>query len=199
MKTLGWMRLRFRVAMLALRQVFASPAYVALAALASLSFLGILIWALNLQLLGFIFARPELSLLEKLAFVGQGYVGYLMNLAGPLPFSGLLFSILAGINLAMLVWVLRRQARAAGSGARRSGIASVAALLGSGCAACGTGILAPVLAAATAGGTVFSSTRFLLVSAIGTILNVVGIALMLYSIAGLSKTVLSVSQAKTRQ
>ncbi len=190
----AWIKLRWKVTWRSLVTVFSSPQYVVLALAVSVLFLGVLIWALNLQLLGYVFAQPTLTLWQKLAFVGQGYIGYLSGAGEPLALSGLVFVALAGINTAMLVWVLRRQAAAAGSGARRSGIASVAALLGSGCAACGTGILAPIVAGATAGATVFSPVKFLLVSALGTAFNVLGIGLMLYSIAGLSKTVLSLKQ-----
>lgn len=157
------------------------PQYAVLALTWAFLTLGILLWVFNLNLLGYIFSNTTLSIGEKILFVLQGYASVFTNFDSLGAATLLVFSILLGINFALLLFVLRAAGASVKRESGKGGLSLAAAILGAGCAACGTSILAPLLTAAGATSTIT------LVRTIGVLANTVGIGLVLFSIYGLGK------------
>ncbi|HVE80929.1 MAG TPA: hypothetical protein VNA68_02200 [Candidatus Dormibacteraeota bacterium] len=153
--------------------------------------LGVLLWVFNLNLLAYIFASPNLSFIEKVQFVLNGYGSVFTNFDSLGAATILAFSVLFGVNAAVLWYVLVGVGREAAREGGKSGLSLAAAIIGAGCAVCGTGFLGPLLAAVGAG------TSVGLIRTIGIAANILAIALSVYSIYGLGKRA-SALQAKVR-
>lgn len=166
--------LKGKVAFLAVVRLFAHPAYIILALAGTLLVSGFVVWSLNGQLLAYVLFAAPITLWAKLGFLVDSY-RTLFTVYDTLQSIGLVvFAVLFGINLATMVYVLRH--RSAGSIPKKSGIGGLGfAVLGGGCVACGTSVIAPLLATIGA-----SSGPF--VRDLGTAFNVFGSLLILYSL-----------------
>lgn len=150
------------------------PSYLILAVVSAIMMLSVIIWSLNFQLVGYIITNPDMTILQKLRFFSYGYESLFTSFDNFLSVSIISLSILFGINLAVLVYSLRLKtasARATGT----SGMAATLGILSSGCAACGTSLLGPLLAT-------FGATSLTAVHNIGAAFSLLGSALLLYSI-----------------
>jgi 4-hydroxybenzoate polyprenyltransferase len=115
-----------------------------------------------------------LSTQQKIEFFTYGYRSLFTSFDNLLSVSVISLAVLFGVNIAVLTYSLRRKtasARATGT----SGIAATLGILSSGCAACGTSLLGPLLAT-------LGATSITAVHNIGTAFNLIGSALLLYSI-----------------
>ena len=130
----------------ALQKVFRKPAYTLTALTVSIAVFAFATWLPNFRLLGSVLGSSDVSLRDKLELP--------LNLIGSIATNFTLLSatytiaiaILFGINVAMLVFFLRRRiddAKQAGFGTGFLGITS--GVLGMGCAACGSFLLTSVL------------------------------------------------------
>jgi hypothetical protein len=170
----GIQRLKLKISLTSALKVFRYPGYIVLAIFGALLASGLILWSLNLDLLQYIWFNTPLSVLEKLEFFFSIYRDIYTTYNGIEGTGILVFSLLFGINLALLVFVIKHQGFS--SVPKKSGIGGFAvAILGGGCVACGTSILAPLLA--TVGAT---STPF--VKDLAVIFNCIGIVLISYSI-----------------
>ena len=161
-----------------LRIITTKPLYTLLAITAAFCMLTVIIWSLNYQLVGYILTNPDMSPWQKLRFFSYGYEALFTSFDSFLSFSVISLAFLFGINIAVLVYALRRKtasARATGT----SGIAATLGILSSGCAACGTSLLGPLLAT-------FGATSLSAVHNIGAAFSLIGSALLLYSIYKIS-------------
>lgn len=102
----------------------------------------ILLWFFNLALLVYISKTPVLDVWGRLEFISGSYLGVLGNLSNLNAAAMLIFSALAGAYIAGLIYLSKLSGA---KGARRGYRATGIALLGSGCAACGGSIIAPIL------------------------------------------------------
>lgn len=179
-------KLKLKVSLGAVLRVLRHPGYALLSvALSGLTVL-ILLWFFNINLLVYVFGAANISLLDKAIFFFRGFESLVTNVDS-LPAAVLLvFGVMSGINLAVLVYLLRRagkQAALAGGGKNAGG--AVAALIGSGCAACGSSVLGPLL------GLFGASISIGVARQIGVLANIIGICLVAYSIYGLGHQVAS--------
>ncbi len=157
-----------------LRIITTKPLYTLLAITAAFCMLTVIIWSLNYQLVGYILTNQDMSPLQKLRFFSYGYEALFTSFDSFLSVSVISLAFLFGINIAVLAYALRRKtasARATGT----SGIAATLGILSSGCAACGTSLLGPLLAT-------FGATSLTAVHNIGAMFSLIGSALLLYSI-----------------
>jgi hypothetical protein len=157
-----------------LRIVGTKPAYGLLAVCSAFLMLSIIIWSLNYQLVGYILTNPDMTVFQKVRFFSYGYEALFTSFDSFLSVSVIALALLFGINVAVLTYALRQKtasARATGT----SGIAATLGILSSGCAACGTSLLGPVLAT-------FGATSLTAVHNIGAAFSLIGSALLLYSI-----------------
>lgn len=174
------LKLRLRVAMKGLFVVLKQPVYLIIAAAITSFTLGIVLWSLNLDLLRYILFEAPLGLFDKFDFVIEIYGGILTNYGSFQAMIMVLFSVLFGINAAMLLFVVKSGHRDAVRS--KSSVGGLfAAIIGGGCIACGTSIITPIVASFGATATVGLN------NAIGTVVNLIGILLICYSLVGLGQ------------
>ncbi len=182
--------LRLRNSYGAVQRLFWSrPSYIGIAAMVGFISLTILLWAFNLNLIGYIITNGNLSLAAKISFFLSVYANVFVYFGDPQATALVIIAPLVGINVATAIFVMRARAKEL-TGVGRGTFAMAGALLGSGCAVCGTGILAPLLAGL--GG----STAIVAAKLIGVTANLVAIFLLLYSIYGLGKVLPSLGVNK---
>lgn len=189
MSTNKLQRTKLKLSLRSALRVMLLPKYLLVAILTSFFMAGLIIWSLNLDLLAYIFYQAPINFFEKIRFFLDGYTSIATNITNAQSSGIALFSILFGINTALIIYVLRRRGlksipKKSGSGAFALAIAS------GGCFACGTSLLAPFLA--TLGATSGSFVRGL-----GTLFNWLGSILLAYSIYKLSHIAATI-QAKER-
>lgn len=126
-------------------KVLKRPHYILLAGLVAFLASGLVIWSLNFELVRYIIIDAPISVFEKIRFFWDVQTGIYSAYENMQASGIILFGLLFGLNTALLVYTIR-------SGSikkipKKSGGASVVfAALGGGCVACGTSILAPLLA-----------------------------------------------------
>ena len=169
-------RLKVKLSLKSLRSVILTPAYTLLAVLASFVALGVLVWITNLGLLWSVVVHSSLGIGGKVDFILDGYKSLFTNFEVLPALTILVFVILFGINLALLAFVAKGSIKTAAAGSSKSIVGIVAGVIGAGCAACGTSILAPVLSG------VGASASITLTGLIGLAANILGIGLLLFSI-----------------
>jgi len=111
--------------------------------------LGLLLWALNVQVIGYILFRTPLGAGEKLSFLWSTCRELLQAYPIGQSVSMVLFSLLFSLNIWLLVFVLRHSPRSTPKGSSVFG--GLLAIIGAGCAACGTSLIAPFAATLGAG------------------------------------------------
>ncbi len=168
--------LKIKISFGAAAKVLKRPAYSLLTLFAAFIILGILLWMFNLNLLAYIFSNSNISIEDKIIFFFQSYASVFTNFDSAAASTLLAFAILLGINIAVMVFVLRSIGGSIKQEGGKSGLSLLAAVLGAGCAACGTSLLTPILLAAGA------TTTIGIVQAIGVLANLAGIGLVLFSI-----------------
>lgn len=135
-----------------LKTVFSEKKYTTIAFLVAVILFIISTWIPNLKLIFTIFTSSGVTLSEK--------SGLLVNLTGSIGTNFTLFSasytaliaILFGINIAMLIFFMKKRNKFL----QQSGVASlgglVSGIFGIGCAACGSVVLTPLLTLVGVGG-----------------------------------------------
>lgn len=166
--------------------VIKKPSYLLFSLLVSAGALGVILWSLNFNLLGYIIFQAPLDLFQKAHFLLQIYGSIITNYQNTQALTMVVFSVLFGLNLSMLVYVVRNgRKQALKSGKSTGGL--VFAVIGSACAACGVSIVGPL--AALVGATATTA----LVSHVSTIANTLAIILITYSLFSLGVSAASLS------
>jgi hypothetical protein len=172
-------KLKVKVSARGVGRVIRRPKWALIAALAALAAIGVMLWLFNWNLLVYIFTQSGLPLVQKIAFVAQGYGSLVTNFDSLAAAMILMLGLLVGLNTALVAYVIAGKGRQSTSQGGKGGLALAAGVFGAGCAACGTGILGPVLAVAGASGSI------VLARTVGIAANAMALALVLYSIYGL--------------
>ena len=92
-------------------------------------------WLININLLVYILASPELTGAGKLAFISSAYGNYFRYIDNPIALTSILFSLLIAINLTLLWYLWRELSQKARLTKHNSG--ALAAMLGADCVSCG--------------------------------------------------------------
>jgi hypothetical protein len=171
-------RLKFKITYKAVLFVLKKPAYLISTVLLSFLMAGVIIWSFNYELVGYIIFEAPLNFFEKIEFFSYGYQNLFNTLDSLLSSGILIFSFLFGVNTSMLIYVIKNHGFK-NLPKKSSTSAFILAILGGGCIACGTSLLAPILISIGA-----VSTPFL--RDLGAIFNWLGSLLLLYSIYKLS-------------
>ena len=181
--------LRLKVILNGLKAVFSYPSYSVVAFVGMILALGIALWALNVDLLRFVLFESGVNASMKIEFFFGVYQSLFSEINSFQSMVLITFGVLFGLNLALLVYVLKRRFRQQkslkGSGSSMTGL--VLATIGGGCAACGVSILAPLFA--TAG---ITSVGF--IRNIGLAAAILGIIIILYSASRLSEQAAALRQ-----
>lgn len=186
------LKTRLKVSARGLFIVAKKPTYILLTLLISLLTLGVILWSLNIDLLGYILFDSPLNAVEKADFIADIYAGISTNYESLQSMIMVIFSALFGFNIATIIYVFRGGQRQAVKS--KSSVAGLSvAVISGGCIACGTSIITPILTTIGATGSAALSRE------IGLYLNVVGIALTIYSLFSLGQRVATIeSQGQSR-
>lgn len=157
--------------------VLARPKYALIALVTAFVVLGLLIWLFAFDTLLYVVALPDYPVGEKVQLLLSGYTNSFRYIDDPVIFTRVIFSGLAGIAAA-LYWFVRTHTPKARNRKGLSGF--VVALFASGCVACGTSILSPLLVGV---GAAASASLGIVIGIVG---NGIGIILMAYAIRGLA-------------
>lgn len=134
------------------RQVFRRPQYVALASSAALIVFVFSAWLPNIRLVFDIVRSPLIPIQEKVIIPLQLLGAIQTNFSAWSASYTLAIALLFGMNVALFVYYIkRRKAFFQQSGLATSFGGLVSGILGIGCAACGTLVLAPLLSLVGAG------------------------------------------------
>ncbi len=133
-------------------------------------------YLVNLNLFIYIFSTPTFTFAEKIAFVFQSFSNSFANLDDPRSLSLAIFSLLATVNILLMVRLFRE--RRSKKGLTKTGSATAVTLIGSHCVTCGGSLLAPFITALAGSGSVFSSARITTGIVVSTLINIVGIILI---------------------
>ena len=138
------------------------------------------LWLFNyltsLDLFGYVFSNQALTAAGKIRFLIDSMLGILSKPTEPRAFSIIIFSLLASLNIILMVHLIRHRAQV--RIARVSHAGAVAAMVGAHCVACGGSLLAPVLTSLAGTSAYFSSSRIGWGIWLAVIINVVGIILI---------------------
>ena len=171
--------------LLAIKEVFSHVRYIAIAAPITFAVLAFAVWLPNWRLLHTVFLTSHDVAFTDATKVAFGLFGSLgTNFTTVSLTYTILIAILFGMNIAMLVFYVRkRKASLQGKGAVAGVGGLVAGIFGIGCAACGTFLLSAILALVGAGGIVallpFGGEEF----------GILGVLLLLYSIYWVAKKI----------
>jgi len=168
----------------ALHRVFKHPAYVFFALGISAIVFAFATWLPNVSLLVEVMGHPGASLIQKLelpiALLGSITTNFTVLSAS----YTILIAILFGVNLALLVYLVRNRAATIKQSGATSGVLGVlSGLLGVGCAACGSLILTSVLSLAGATGIL----AFLPLG--GGEFGILGVVLLVWSLYTITKQI----------
>jgi hypothetical protein len=161
----------------AAREVFVHPPYLALAAVLGLLTYASLAWLSNYRLIAAVLAASGVALGTKLRLLMQLFTGFVGSLDWVAMFSAFAIPVLLGIDIAMIVYFLRRRSAALPRGEIAAGAGGAASgALVAGCTACGSFLLITFLSLFGAAG------ALALLPLKGEELSLVSIALLLFSI-----------------
>ncbi|BBP03057.1 hypothetical protein TPL01_21610 [Sulfuriferula plumbiphila] len=166
-----------RTSVEAAKEVFARPAYLGLAvAIALAAFLASL-WIPNYKLIGAVFITPDVTLDTKLQLLASLLAGISTNFGAFAAFSAATIPLLFGVDIAMLVYFLRRRRARLPHGEIAASVGGAASgVVAAGCAACGSFLLVTILSFLGASG------ALALLPLQGGELGLLSIALLLLSI-----------------
>ncbi len=186
--------LKLKISLRSALRVFRHPSYVFLAIFGSLFSSALILWSLNLSLVKYILFDAPLNIFQKLDFFFDVYKSIYSTYSGIQGTGIVVFSVLFGINLALLAYALKN--RGFKSIPKKSGIGGFAvAIIGGGCIACGTSIIAPIIATFGATSTAFLTELSVILSWLGSIL----IAYSIYKLGLICSILLAKSKTNTLQ
>ena len=145
------------------------------------------IWLININLLAYILSSPVLSGSGKVAFIASTYVNFFKYLDNPVALSSAVFSLLVALNFTLLLFLWKEGKRRKIMSTSNAG--AFAAMIGSHCISCGTSLVAPLITAVAGPSAYFSAERATTGLLFATAANVLGIALVLWSIHQVAKRI----------
>lgn len=155
-------------------KVFKIPSYVLLAVFGSLVTVAVILWAFNLDVLSYLIFKAPISPAEKLGLFADIYKDIYTNFSEFHEVVTVAFTLLFGVNVALMTFIIKNKGFK--SIPKKSGLGGlVLAIVGGGCVACGTSLLAPLLASVSGASSVFFRD-------ISLILNLLATVLVIYSI-----------------
>lgn len=130
----------------AAKEVLAQPAYLSLAAIITLAVFLAFLWIPNFSLIGAVFTTPDVALDTKLQLLGSLLGGIATNFDTLAAFSTVAIPLLFGVDIAMIVYYLKRKRVKLPRGEIAASLGGVASgVVAAGCAACGSFLLVTIL------------------------------------------------------
>jgi len=168
--------LKVAVSAKAFVKLFYNPGYILLVVVGALLSASLVIWSLNLDLARYILLELDgVSMATRLQTIfWDPYISIFTTLESFQALGIVMFSTLFGFNTAILVYVLKNQGLS-NIPKKSSFGGTVSAVLAGGCVACGTSVLAPLMAT-------FGATSGVFLRDLSTWLNWAASILIIYSI-----------------
>lgn len=126
-------------------EVLRRPAYALLAVAIMLVVLGATLWLPNYRLLGAVFTTPGVTLATKLQLLASLFGGLAESYGAAGAATTATIPVLFGVDVAMIVYFIRRRARLARGEIAASVGGAASGAIAAGCAACGSFLLLPLL------------------------------------------------------
>lgn len=120
----------------------------------------------------------------KLGFLASVYLNFFIYIASPVVFTAVIFTLLAGLNITLLIYLTRIMQRQASN---KGTVGAAGALLASHVLSCGSSLLAPFFSALAGSGAYNDPGRLQVAGIFGLVLNVVGLILILRSTASVAR------------
>lgn len=137
---------KLRLSLRSIAWLLRQPKYAALAVIVSLFFFEFVYWMFNLSTLSTLMVSPALSVFDKAALLASPFLS-LSAQNGPAIFTMMIIlSVLQGVSVAALTYVIRRQPKVDNKIVGGSTLAGLLAVIGLGCPACGTSLVTPIVA-----------------------------------------------------
>lgn len=169
------------------KQVLSSRTYLFRFLLLWFATITVFIWLININLLAYILSSPVLTAGGKIAFIANAYANYFKYLDNPVALSSVIFSLLVALNFTMLMYLWKEGKRR--DAMAKSNAGAFVAMIGSHCVSCGTSLVAPLITAVAGSGAYFSAERANAGLLLATAANVLGIALVMWSVHRLTKRI----------
>lgn len=164
--------------------VFHRPAYALTALLVAIATFAMAVWMPNLGLIAQIITDPGATVSQKISFPLTLLASIRTNFSVLSALYTIAIPILFGVNVAMMIYYMRRRVAAAkGIGMSAGFIGMASGILGVGCAACGSFILTSILSGFGAAGALF------LLPLRGGEFGILGVILLAFSIVLLAKQI----------
>lgn len=163
--------------------VFSELRYWVVGSVAALFFFFINLWLLNIGYLTYLVRHSNINFLDKVISFFNIKILVLTRLMPLELFVVTIIAILTGINIAMAVYLMRRNLLVRGT-RRLVGVGALTALLGVGCLSCGTSLLAALI------GVVASTTLLGLLPFHGLEFSLFAVFILLFSIWQLARKVM---------
>lgn len=168
--------------------VLAKPYYLLLAGFVAFVVFSYAMWVPNIALIATYLSLPNVVFMEKLTLLVGLYASITTSFTLFTATYTIAMSLLFGINMALLVYYIRKVRRGQTQGVRYTGLASlggiIAGFFGIGCAACGTVILSAFLSL------IGATTLLSYLPFGGEEFGVLGVALLIYATYMLSKKIM---------
>lgn len=155
--------------------------------------LSIFIWLTRLNLLAYIFTQAQLDLTGKLVFVAKSYLNLFVAGLSPLPFSIIVFSMVAAASFTLVAYLARQSGKLSPTGTA-GGKAMGAMVLGH-VLSCGTSLSIPLVSVFLGAGSFVGGSRALVYVAMGVAANMLGTWLMMRELSRAATRVASLSAA----
>lgn len=150
--------------------------YLLLAAFYSLLFMQIIFWFLNIGLAQYLLFTAQLGLGEKIQFILDTTTSLLANANTLQGFLLVAISLIQGLALAIVTFLLRQKTDVEKRTIGGTGLASLGAVVGLGCAACGTSLVMPIIAI------FFSGSVYAVADTVGVFASFVALIIGLYAL-----------------
>jgi hypothetical protein len=175
--------------------VLRKPIYLMWFFLGVVFMVGSIVWSLNLDLVSYILFEAPLGLFEKLEFFLYTYESIFLSYDSLMAMGIVTLSLLFGINLVMVIFVLKNR-EVVEKLPKKSGLGAFAiAVASGGCIACGTSIFIPLLAFLGVGtSTVFIRNFGVWLMWLGSIMLVYSI----YKMGALASTIIARKKLKNQ-
>lgn len=151
---LSFLWLKIRLSARTILWVFTKWRYAVLALVVAFLFFELIYWLFNLSVLGVVLGSVKLSIFDKLEFLIDPILSLGSIMGAGTASMMLLLSLVQGMNIALLTYIIRNQPKVEAKAIGGSAFIGVLAVIGIGCPACGTSLIAPVVALFVSGSAV---------------------------------------------
>lgn len=167
---------------------FQSKGYLGVLFLSWLAVLTLFLGLSRSSVIAYMLLNPQFSALTKLTFLWDIYRNFFAYLFSPLVFTAFLFTVLAALNITLLMYMARAMERRASA---KGSLGAAGAVIASHVLSCGSSLLAPFFSALAGSSAYNDPTRLQIAGLFGLTLNLVGLILITRSTTSVARHIAS--------